>query len=134
MEPISLATAVVGALTTFGTSLATGTAQRLLGGLDRLARLVRERMSGDRASSELVEEVIATPNESGQERLTLRIAQQIMREPSFGEALEQAFAEVDARSGQVAGQDAGVVAGRDVKLRGRYVAGRDMTIGHDGRA
>ena len=132
MEPISLATAVVSALTTLGTSFAAGAAERLLRGLDRLAQLVRNQLSGDPASRDLVEEVIGSPNESSQERLTLRLAQQITRDEAFGRALEQALAEADA-AGSVQAQDAGAVAGRDVNLKGRYVAGRDMSIGREGQ-
>lgn len=133
MEPISLATVVVSSLTTLGTNLATGAAQRVLSGLDRLAQLVRNRMSGDVASSELVEEVITSGDESSQERLTLRLAQQIMQDAAFGEALEQALS--DAGTGtSIQAQDAGVVAGGNVSVKGKYVAGRDMSIGREDRA
>jgi hypothetical protein len=133
MEPISLATVVVGSLTTLGTSLATGAAQRVLSGLDRVAQLVRDRLSGDAASLDLVEEVIAAPTESSQERLTLRLAQQFIQDPEFGEALEQALEEAGTGS-TIQAQDAGVVAGGDVRMKGKYVAGRDLSIGRDDRS
>jgi hypothetical protein len=52
--------------------------------------------------------------------------------PGFAETLERLVAEAGRAAGPDLAQitDAGAVAGRDIHMQGRYVAGRDMAVGN----
>jgi hypothetical protein len=128
MEPLSLATLVVSALTSLATGLASGAAERVLSGVDRLSQVIRDHLADDSDTLGLVDEVSTAPTEVAEERLTLRLAQRIMKDPHFAEALQEAL-EAGGPGSVIEAQDVGVVAARDVRLSGRYVAGRDLTLG-----
>ncbi|MEW1585762.1 hypothetical protein AB0283_09985 [Micromonospora vinacea] len=127
MEPLDLASVAVGALTALSTGVAGGAAQRLLSGADRVAQVIRHRFAGDPGTLEVVDEVTTAPTQAAEDRLTLRLARQITADPEFAAALREALAEAGPTIIQA--NESGAVAGRDLRVSGRYAAGRDLHIG-----
>ncbi|MFI5843855.1 hypothetical protein ACIA8K_29565 [Catenuloplanes sp. NPDC051500] len=127
MEPIDLAGVVVGALTALSTGVASGVAQRMVAGGDRLAEVVRRRFADDPGTLEMVDEVTTAPTEVAEERLTLRLVRQITADPAFAAALREALGESSPTIVQA--NESGAVAAGDVRISGRYAAGRDLHVG-----
>jgi hypothetical protein len=139
MDPVTLAAAAVGLLAPFLRSIGdtvAGEASETLSDaavpvVKRLFKALKERLVPGSYSGNQLDGVEEKPD-SATRRQALRdaLAEEIAADPAFAAEVEALVTEADAAGGvQVTATDAGVVAGGDVHQRGRYVAGRDMTIG-----
>jgi hypothetical protein len=138
MEPVT--TAAVGLLVGYlgrlgvkvGEQVAGELDEAVLGRLRRLYELVKARVAGDGYAAGALERVEAEPeNERRQGALEDALGELVDADGEFAAQLGALVEEVKAASGgMVQVSDAGVVSfGGQVTMRGRYVAGRDMTVG-----
>jgi hypothetical protein len=142
MDPATLATLAVGALVRY----LSGKAARLAGraghdvdqtvdrGLDRLYDAVRGRLAGDAPANLMLERLEADPSDQRQQgRFEYALESLLSADPDFARSLAGLLESVsDARSPGVTIRDAGPVSlGGNVNQSGRYVAGRDLTVGRD---
>lgn len=136
MEPLSLA--VVSLLVSYFKQAAGKLAERAgdavadaaLPKLKALYERVRARLAPDSYEGALLDGVQAQPDEPGrQEILKAELSKILKDDQQFASELERLVGEVQqAGSVQIAATDTGIVAGRDVSLHGRFVAGRDMRV------
>jgi hypothetical protein len=138
MDSVSLANAAVALLgpyfaqtagafaTRAGESIADATVPKVRAVYERL----RARLTPDSYQGALLEGVQAQPDDPGrQEILKAELAKLLAQDPGFAAELADLVEQAERASGvRIVATDAGVVAGRDANLRGRYVAGRDLHV------
>jgi hypothetical protein len=104
-------------------------------GLDRVYDAVKARIVGDRSAERTLRELEAEPTDARvQGRLENALEGLVESDPAFGAHLSALLDVVAERSslGRVDIRDSGAVALQgDVNLRGKNVAGRDLTVGDD---
>jgi len=138
VEPLSLAAAAVGLLVPYFQQAAGQVAERAGealadAGLSKVKALyarVRAKLAPGSYRGALLEGVQAEPEDPGRlEILQAELAKLIAADPQFAGELERLVADAEqAGAVRVTAIGSGMVAGRDVHQRGRYAAGRDMTI------
>jgi hypothetical protein len=143
MDPVSLATAAVALLGPYlaqaGGGFATRTGETIAEGALPKVKALYERLQARLAPGSyqraLLDGVKAEPdNPDRQDILKAELAKLLAQEKRFAVELEGLVEEADRAGGmRITATDAGVVAGRDASLRGRYVAGRDMRVGYPTR-
>lgn len=138
MEPVATAAVglLVGYLGRLGGKVAEQAAseldEALLSRLRKLYELIKARVAGDGYAAGALERVEAEPeNERRQGALEDALDELVHGDREFAVQLAALIDEVEAAGGgAVQVSDAGVVTfGGQVTMRGRYVAGRDMTVG-----
>ncbi len=139
MEPLSLAAAALALLVPFFKQAAGKLAERAgeavadtaLPKVRALYERVRAKLAPGSYEGALLDGVQAEPDDAGrQEILKAELAKVIADDRGFATELGRLVDEAEKAGGvQIVATDTGVVAGRDVHQRGKYVAGRDMTIG-----
>jgi hypothetical protein len=139
VEPLSLAAAAVGLLVPFFKETAGKLAERAseaiaeaaVPSVKRLYEFVRAKLAPGSYQGALLDGVQVEPDDAGrQEILKAELAKLVAQDQQFATELARLVGEAQQAGGvQIAATDAGVVAGRDANLRGRYVAGRDLRIG-----
>lgn len=139
VDPLTLATAAIGLLVPYFKQAADKIAERVgesitdaaLPKIKALYQRIRARLARDSYQGTLLDGVEAEPDNPGrQEILKTELAKILSEDRQFAAELEHLVEEAQEASGlRISATDAGVVAGRDAILRGRYVAGRDMKIG-----
>jgi hypothetical protein len=99
--------------------------------LSRIAEAVRARFGADQEVSQTLERLEARPTSQGRTQELAEVLQaRLTADPSFAAELQRLVEEAEQAGGvRIAATDVGVVAGRDARLHGQYVAGRDQTIG-----
>jgi len=138
VEPLSLAAAAVGLLVPYFQQAAGRLAERAgeaiadatLARVEALYQRLRAVLAPGSYRGALLDGVQAEPDDPGrQEILKAELARLITADPQFAGQLERLVADAEqAGAVRVTATNSGMVAGRDVRQRGRYVAGRDMTI------
>jgi hypothetical protein len=139
VDPLSLAAAAVGLLVPLFKPTADKLAERAgdaiadtaLPKVKALYNRVRAKLAPGSYQGVLLDGVQAEPDDAGrQEILKAELAKLIAQDKEFAADLERLVEEAERAGGvQITATDAGVVTGRDANLRGRYVSGRDMSIG-----
>jgi hypothetical protein len=142
MDPVSLATSAAALLATYlgraadraASDLADTLGEAAVTKLGQLYRWLRTKVTGKPAVEEALQRLEEEPQDDERQivlRVTLTDLIRSESESGFAETLERLVAEAQQAGGPALTQivDAGIVAGRDVHLRGRNVAGRDLTIG-----
>jgi hypothetical protein len=138
MDPVSLASAVVALLGPY-VAQAAGAAASKTGEVIAEAALPKVRALYERLQARLapgtyqralLEGVEAEPDSQGrQEILRTELAKLLAEDAGFAAELEDLIGQAERAGGvHIAATDVGVVAGRDVNLRGQYVAGRDLRM------
>jgi hypothetical protein len=139
VDPTSLAAAAVAVLGPYLAQAASGFAKRTgetiadgaVPAVKALYERLRSRLSPGSYQGALLDGVEAEPDDPGrQEILKAELAKLLEQDKRFAAELE-GLVEAAERAGgaQITATGAGVVAGRDVNLRGNYVAGKNMYIG-----
>lgn len=140
MDPVSLATSAAALLATYlgraadraASDLADTLGEAAVTKLGQLYRWLRTKVTGKPAAEEALQRLEEQPQDDERQIvLKVTLTDLIRSESGFAETLERLVAEAQQAGGPALTQivDAGIVAGRDVHLRGRNVAGRDLTIG-----
>jgi hypothetical protein len=140
MDPVSLATSAAALLATYlgraadraASDLADTLGEAAVTKLGQLYRWLRTKVTGKPAVEEALQRLEEEPQDDERQIvLKVTLTDLIRSESGFAETLERLVAEAQQAGGPALTQivDAGIVAGRDVHLRGRNVAGRDLTIG-----
>ena len=138
VEPVSLAATAVALLAPYLKRLAERTADDVadaaLPAVKRLYQAVKQKLRPGTGAGQQLERVEQQPgSEAGRQALHTALAVELARDPGFADELASLVREAEAAGApSVLASDAGVVAGRDVRQEGTYVAGRDMTIGGPG--
>ncbi len=143
MEPLQLAAAAVGFLVPFFKQAAGKLAEQtgetiadaVLPKVQALYERVRAKLAPGSYEGALLDGVRSEPSNAGrQEILKAELAKVITEDSEFAAELKRMVDEAEKAVGpRIMATDAGVVAGGYVQQRGRYVAGRDMTIGSQPR-
>jgi hypothetical protein len=99
--------------------------------LKALYERIRGRFAPDTYEGALLKGFEEQPEDADrQQGLEAALAKSAQQEPEFAADLQRLVAEAETAGGlHITASEGGVVAGRDVHLRGRYVAGRDMSVG-----
>jgi hypothetical protein len=140
MDPVAIATAAVSLIAGFlgrvGDQAADQAADELgqaaVGKLRRLYEVVKRRVAPDSFAQGALERLEQQP-ENGRRQGALEdaIAEMAEADQAFRDELSRLLEEVQAAAGdriQISESGAVAIHG-DVRMRGTYVAGRDMTIG-----
>jgi hypothetical protein len=126
MDPTTLAAAAVGLLGPFFTKAAENIADTATEKIGALYQAVKAKFHGDAYQQAVLQGAEERPE--SQARLSALeglLAETLEQDPEFAATLIRLVEET--QSIQVT--DSGAVAGRDVTMRGTYVAGRDLHIG-----
>lgn len=145
MDPVSLAAAAVGLLAPFLQRIGEKTAEEVsqtlseeaVPALKRLFNGLKNRLRPGSYAGNQLEGVEERPDSAPrQEALRDALVEEFEADPAFAAEVESLVKEAEAAGGVrvITATDAGVVAGGDVHQQGRYVAGRDMTIGDQDRS
>jgi hypothetical protein len=141
MDPATLAAGAVALLVPFleriGGQLAdqigTDLGQAVVDKLGHLYERVRSRVAGDRFAEPALERLAARPESELRQAAFAEVLGELLdKDPSFAAELEALVEGARTAGGPAVAQifDAGAVAIQgDVRMQGRYVAGRDMTVG-----
>jgi hypothetical protein len=139
MDPWSLAAAAVGLLVGYfkqvGDKVTERTAEAIANAavpkLKALYERIRGRLTSNTYEGALLKGLEDQPDDADrQQSLEAALAKSAQQDPEFAADLQRLVADAETAGGlRIMASEAGVVAGRDANLRGRYVAGRDMTIG-----
>jgi hypothetical protein len=91
---------------------------------------IRNAVAGDPADEALVAGAKADPDDTDRrEFLQRKLTRLLENDPELAAEIERLVGEAQPVGGvQISARDSGVVASRDVSLRGEYVAGRDLSV------
>jgi hypothetical protein len=139
MDPVSLAAVAIGLLVPYlqriagklGDRSGDAIADAAAPILKSLHQLVRTKLPPGSSQGALLDGVLEQPDDANRHQsLETALAGAAAQDEAFKADLERLVAAARAAGAvQITATDAGVVAAGDVKVRGTYVSGRDMTIG-----
>lgn len=139
VEPAGLAATAVALLTPYLQRLAgrvvehaaDAIADEALPAVQRLYDTLRVRLRPGTYAANQLQGVEESPDSDGrQQALRAALVEELEDDPAFAAEIERLVNDTQEAGGvQIRVTDTGIVAGRDVNQRGRYVAGRDMTVG-----
>ena len=139
VEPVSLAASAVALLVPYLQQAAGRVAEQAtdaavdvaLPALKRLYEVVKAKLRPGTYGGNQLRGMEERPDSEGrQQALRTALVEELESDPSFAAELVHVVREAQEATGvRVSAVDAGVVAGRDARLRGRFVAGRDMNLG-----
>jgi hypothetical protein len=103
-------------------------------GLRRLYDRVKQRVSGDKYGEAALERVEAQPDDERRQAVLAEVLDEAMAaDPGFARELGELVQECKSSLGdRVEIQESGFVAFGPVTQKGKYVAGRDITLGGGG--
>jgi hypothetical protein len=99
--------------------------------IKQLYQVIKEKFTPGTYGGNQLQAIEEKPESQGrQQGLETAILEQLGEDPQFADDLQRLVSQVQAiGETSIQARNAGVVAGRDVKQHGHYVAGRDMNIG-----
>lgn len=99
--------------------------------LRQLYEAVRQQFSGDDFATGALDRLEKDPeNQHRQQTLQAVLAEQLTGSAEFAAVIARLLEGVEAAGGaSIVAVDVGAIAGRDVHMRGRFVAGRDLHVG-----
>jgi len=138
VDPTLIANGVVSALVTFLKAVADKTIERgsdatadaAVGRLRALYQAIKAKLSKDNVDAEVLERFEADPASIARQR-TLEgvLAEAMQTDPAFAEEVARLLSSSRPDGQRLMVIDSGLVAGGDAHLQGRFVAGRDLTVG-----
>ena len=138
VDPAALAPAAVSLLVPFLSQVGNRMGARagdelgdvLLDKLGRLYRMIKARLAGDPYSQAILNGIEDDPTSSARQRALEAVVEDASStDQQFAIQLEALIAEIDDAGGvSIRVSDSGAVAGRDLRQRGHYVAGRDLHL------
>ncbi|MFF3877429.1 hypothetical protein [Streptomyces sp. NPDC001978] len=134
MDPTLLASGAIAVLVAFLKATADKSAElaseAALGRLKSLYQAVKVKLARSDVDAGVFERFEADPSSTARQRaLEGVLAEAIQEDSEFAAKVAQLLKDSEPDVAHIIVTDSGAVAGGDVNQRGRYVAGRDLTVG-----